>query len=64
MKAIEFKNLTIKELQSLLDEKRTALAKHKIDLKLGRVVTVNVMKELKKDVARVITELNARRLNK
>jgi large subunit ribosomal protein L29 len=63
MKISEMKNLTIKELQNLLGEKRTELSKLRIDINLGKLTTSHVLRNIKKEIARILTELNLRRLN-
>lgn len=63
MKIAELKNMTIKELNSMLEEKRVELSKLRMELKLGRSNSVHAMKNLKKEVARIVTELNLRRLS-
>jgi len=64
MKSTELKNYTIQELHKLLDEKRIELAKMKIDLKRGKTNAVHSLKNLQAEVARILTELNIRRITK
>ncbi|MEI7603741.1 MAG: 50S ribosomal protein L29 [bacterium] len=63
MKQNELKNLTIKELNNLLEEKRIQLAKLKIEIKRGTDNKVHLLSSSKKEVARILTELNIRRLS-
>ena len=57
----ELKNLTIKELNLLLEEKRIELSKSRMEIKMGKSASIHSMKNLKSDVARIITEMNVRR---
>ena len=61
MKPTELKNYTIKELNQMLADKRVELSKLKINIKMGRSASVHESLNLKKDIARVLTELNQRR---
>lgn len=64
MKIAELKNLTIKEMNSLLQDKRNELAKLRIEINMGKATTSHVLREVKKEIARIITELNIRRISK
>lgn len=60
MKTKEVKELTNKtkeELNKKLEELHSSLAKNKLDLKLGRSNNSAVLKEIKRDIARVLTVL-------
>lgn len=58
------KNLTVKELNILLEEKRMEYNKLRIEIKLGRSTASAQAKNLKVEIARIITEINIRRLAK
>lgn len=64
MKTKEVKELTTKtkeELNKKLEELHSSLATNKLDLKLGRSNNSAVLKEIKRDIARVLTVLNLKR---
>ncbi len=58
MKVKEIKELKAKskdELAQLLNEKRIQLLKTEFDVKMGKIKNSNIIKELKKDIARILT---------
>ena len=59
---LELKNLTLKELNQLLDEKRQEYVKLKIELKLNKTNAVHTVRGLKKEIARVLTQMNENRI--
>jgi ribosomal protein L29 len=54
----EFKNKTENELKSFLNEKRVALRNFRFGVAGSKVRNVKEGKGLKKDIARILTELN------
>lgn len=60
MKSKEVKELTNKtkaDLKKMLDEMHLDLSRQKMDLKLGKGKNTAVLKEIKRDIARVLTVL-------
>jgi len=57
MKAKELRQKTIKELQELLQERRKRLAQLRFDLSLKKLKNVREIREVKKDIARILTLL-------
>ncbi|MCD6283873.1 50S ribosomal protein L29 [bacterium] len=60
MKAKELRQKTIKELQELLQEKRKRLSQLKFDLSLRKLKNTREIREVKKDIARVLTILKVK----
>ncbi len=61
MKTKEVKELpdkTVVDLKKMLDELQMSFATTKLDLKLGRSKNTAKLKEIKRDIARVMTVLN------
>lgn len=58
MKAAELRKKNREELQSLLLEKRARLRNLRFDLAAGRIKNVREIREIKKDIARILTILN------
>ncbi len=64
MKAKELKEKSEAELQKLLKEKREKLREARFVLATGRLKNVNEIKNIKKDIARILTLLNLKKKNK
>lgn len=64
MKLKEVKELTNKttaDLKKMLNELHMEISKTEVDLKLGRTKNTGVLKEKKRDIARVMTVLNQKK---
>lgn len=61
-KNIEVREFSIKELQERVDADRDRLAKMKINHAVSPIENPNQIKELRKDIARMLTELRSREL--
>lgn len=53
----ELPNKTVVDLKKMLDELQMSVATTKLDLKLGRSKNTAILKEIKRDIARVMTVL-------
>ncbi len=53
----ELTNKTKADLKKMLDEMHLDLSRQKMDLKLGKGKNTAVLKEIKRDIARVLTVL-------
>jgi large subunit ribosomal protein L29 len=60
MKAQELRKKSDSELQKILQQKRERLQNLRFDLASGRVKNVREIREIKKDIARILTILNQR----
>jgi large subunit ribosomal protein L29 len=60
MKAQELRKKSDSELQKILQQKRERLQNLRFDLASGRVKNVREIREIKKDIARILTILNER----
>jgi len=60
MKAKELRQKTIKELQELLQEKRKRLSQLEFDLSSKKLKNTREIREVKKDIARVLTILKVK----
>lgn len=58
MKVRELRQKPKTELDKLLKEKKTRLLNLRFDLSEGRVKNIREIKEIKKDIARILTLLN------
>lgn len=58
MKAKELKQKTAADLKTLLQEKREKLGQLSFDLASGKVKNVREIREIKKDIARILTAIN------
>lgn len=58
MKKTSFKGVDHKELKQTLDEKSKKLADFKFGITAGKNKNVKEGRELRKDIARILTELN------
>jgi len=63
MKASEIKELTTKEIQERLDAERENLVRLKINHSISPLDNPSQITEVRKSVARMLTELRARQLN-
>ncbi|MDX1607640.1 MAG: 50S ribosomal protein L29 [Candidatus Spechtbacterales bacterium] len=61
MKAKELNKRSDKELQKLLNDKKSRVVELKMNIASGNVKNVSEMREVKKDIARVYTILTERR---
>jgi len=57
----EFLRLKESELQKILLEKRERLRNLRFDLAAGKVKNIKEIREVKKDIARILTILNLKR---
>jgi large subunit ribosomal protein L29 len=57
----ELSNKTNADLKKMLNDLHANIAKVKMDLKLGRDKNTGQLKEMKRDVARVMTVLNMKK---
>jgi len=64
MKAKELRQKSDNELEKILQEKRKKLYQLRSDLVAGKVKNVREIRMVKKDIARILTILNERKLNK
>jgi len=55
MKAKELRQKSAKELKSLLKEKRVKLGKLKFELSSKKIKNIGEIKELRRDIARILT---------
>ncbi len=62
-KGTTLKDLTVQELQDKLQEERSALAKLRFDHAVSPVENPMLLRNRRREVARVLTELRARELN-
>lgn len=60
MKISEIRQKSEKELQNLLSTKREKLRSLKFDLSSGKVKNVKEIREVKKDIAKILTVLNSK----
>jgi large subunit ribosomal protein L29 len=63
MKTEELCKKTLEELNKLLIESKKKLQDLKFDLSLGKVKNINIVRELKKDIARIQTIIKEKNLN-
>jgi large subunit ribosomal protein L29 len=61
-KNIEVRELSVKELQERVDADRDRLTKMKINHAVSPIENPNQIKELRRDIARMLTELRSREL--
>jgi|Laugresbdmm110sn_1035088.scaffolds.fasta_scaffold43293_2 ribosomal protein L29 len=59
MKKKTFKGTDHKELKTMLDEKSKKLRDFKFDMTAGKNKNVKEGREIRKDIARILTELNS-----
>lgn len=60
MKKKTIKGKDNKELRDMLDDKSKALSKFKADIFSGKAKNLKDGKEIRKDIARILTELNTK----
>ncbi|NMB92212.1 MAG: 50S ribosomal protein L29 [Parcubacteria group bacterium] len=58
MKTTELKNKSQEELHKILEESLQKLQELKFNISAGKVKNVRTLRELKKDIARILTILN------
>jgi ribosomal protein L29 len=63
MKSKELKKMSEKELQKLLEEKQKAVRQFRFDITGSKVKNVKEGGSIRKDVARILTELSLRETN-
>ena len=61
MKMIEIRKQTEKELEKMLEEKRQAVRQFRFDITGSKAKNVKEGASMKKDVARIMTELGTRK---
>lgn len=59
---LELKNLTLKELNQMLDDKRKDYVKLKMQVKMNKSNAVHSVKNLKKEIANILTQINSNRI--
>jgi large subunit ribosomal protein L29 len=64
MKAKELRQKSDNELEKMLQEKRKKLYQLRSDLVAGKVKNVREIRMVKKDIGRILTILNERKLSK
>ena len=64
MKYQEIKNMNEEKLRQLMNEKRNEVVDMKSDLRVKEVKDYHKIGQNRKDVARILTELNVRELGK
>ncbi len=57
----EIKNKPVNELQAMLKDLRDKLWQLKVDLASGKVKNIKEIKEVKRDIARILTIINSQR---
>jgi large subunit ribosomal protein L29 len=62
MKNSEIKELSTKDIQERLEDQRSILEKSRLNHTVSPLENPNVLSEYKKNIARLLTELNSRRL--
>lgn len=62
MKAKDIKQLTEKELLKTLSEKRVAVRQFRFDLTGSKIKNIKEGANIRRDIARILTELNARNI--
>ena len=62
MKMSELQNLTVKELNQMLEEKRKEYGLLRIEVKMSKSNAFHTVKNLKADVAKILTQINKLRL--
>ncbi len=62
MKASELRQKTEKELQRLLTEKRDKLRELRFDLVSGKVKNVGEIRKIRRDIARILTIINEKKI--
>jgi large subunit ribosomal protein L29 len=63
MKNRDYKDLPTSELVARYKEDRVKLTKTKFNNAVARIEQPHKLKELKKDIARLLTEINSRRID-
>lgn len=63
MKAVEIRSLSADDLQSKLQEARAELFNLRFQMATGQLDNTARVKEVKKDIARIQTEMRARELS-
>ena len=63
MKNRDYKDLPTSELVARFKEDRVKLTKTKFNNAVARIEQPHKLKELKKDIARLLTEINSRRID-
>lgn len=62
MKMSKIKNLSKKELEKLLEEKRNKLYQFRFDISQKKIKNVREIREIKKDIARINTLISEEKL--
>lgn len=61
LKAKDLRNIDIKDLQTKLDELRSELLKRKAESRMGTLKNTSAIRNLRKDIARILTVLNEKK---
>ncbi|MFT4678503.1 MAG: large subunit ribosomal protein L29 [Flavobacteriales bacterium] len=62
MKAAELHDLTVSDLMEKLDSERSSYEKLRFQHNISNMENPTVLKESRRNIARILTELNARKL--
>lgn len=62
MKASELRDLTVNDLQERLDTERSSYEKLRFQHNVSSMENPSILKESRRNIARILTELNARKL--
>ncbi len=62
MKAAELHDLTVSDLMEKLDNERSSYEKLRFQHNVSNMENPTVLKESRRNIARILTELNARKL--
>jgi len=60
----QLKNLTIKELEAILLEKKEKLRQLRFNLNAGKIKNFSEIRKTKKDIAQILTLINQKKKNK
>lgn len=64
MKASELRNLSVEELQDKADKLKKELMQYRFQAKTAKLERQNVLKQTRRDIARILTVANQIRQNK
>lgn len=58
----QLKGLDLNSLVKLVEEKKSALLKLRIDLTMGKLKNISQIRKLKKEIAQILTIINEKKL--
>ncbi|ARM75932.1 50S ribosomal protein L29 [Acidianus manzaensis] len=61
LKAKDLRNMELKDLKEKLDELSEDLLKHKAESRMGTIKNTSAIRNVKKDIARVLTVMNEKK---